>query len=81
MSKLSEFCDDLRTVQPGHQANISYDGCVWLLGEIDRIQGVAKQALLDQRAAEAENKEFKRIKRLQGLVDTMGADRELDEEK
>lgn len=71
MSKLSEFCDDLRTVQPGQQANLTYDGCVWLLSEIDRIQNVAKQALLDQRAAEAANKEYQRVERLQKLADTI----------
>jgi hypothetical protein len=81
VSKLSDFQEALRTVEPGHQANLNYEGCVWLNSEIDRLQNVAKQALLDQRAAEAENKEFKRIQELQRRFDKAGADRELDEEK
>jgi hypothetical protein len=59
MSKLSEFCDDLRTVKPGQQAEIPYEGCVWLLSEIDRLQNVAKLAV----EAEVEaNQAFVRLK-------------------
>lgn len=59
MSKLSEFCDDLRSVKPGEQANLTYEGCQWLLSEIDRLQDVTKRAV----QAEVEAKQaFARLK-------------------
>jgi hypothetical protein len=57
MNLLDGFLDDLRKVQPGEQANISQEGCSWLVGE---IEGMQKRLV-----------EYERIERLRALASTI----------
>jgi hypothetical protein len=52
MGKLSEFKEGLRAVSPGHKAEISYEGCVWLLEQLDLLERHVRNATEAQLEAE-----------------------------